>query len=466
MGYKVFISYKHSTMDGKSATRDYTIASELHNALTRAGVKTFFSEKDLSTGDFINEIYDALEEADIMIVVGTKPEHIRSEWVKAEWSTFIAEINGRRKPKGDVYTYLEGMTVNELPSMLYKWQSYTTREKERLVNRIITQLGIKKTFSSDTTSNSSDVTSKTFQPPVPKAEPKPVSTSHTKNQYPFDMSLGTTISLNDNGIPVIRQKRFMERLAQIILVVVIGMAIVGGIWAISHFTGNLSSSSLSNSSENVKPLSELSSVSVGDHFTFGNYKESIFGIIKQPIEWRVLAVEDGRALVISEKLLDSKRYNIRYTGLSDTWETCTLREWMNDDFLNEAFNPSEQSKIATVTNENPDNPEYGTDGGNATQDKVFALSVEEAEKYFLNDNDRMAAPTSYAKMRGSLVSDDDSLPTGEKTGFWWLRSPGKFGLRIGENAVTVSTDGSIHLYGAHLSNDDASVRPALWLNLE
>ena len=104
MGYKVFISYKHSTMDGKSATRDYTIASELHNALTRAGVKTFFSEKDLSTGDFINEIYDALEEADIMIVVGTKPEHIRSEWVKAEWSTFIAEINGRRKPKGDVYT--------------------------------------------------------------------------------------------------------------------------------------------------------------------------------------------------------------------------------------------------------------------------------------------------------------------------------------------------------------------------
>ena len=215
MGYKVFISYKHSTMDGKSATRDYTIASELHNALTRAGVKTFFSEKDLSTGDFINEIYDALEEADIMIVVGTKPEHIRSEWVKAEWSTFIAEINGRRKPKGDVYTYLEGMTVNELPSMLYKWQSYTTREKERLVNRIITQLGIKKTFSSDTTSNSSDVTSKTFQPPVPKAEPKPVSTSHTKNQYPFDMSLGTTISLNDNGIPVIRQKRFMERFGRI-----------------------------------------------------------------------------------------------------------------------------------------------------------------------------------------------------------------------------------------------------------
>ena len=142
MGYKVFISYKHSTMDGQSVTRDYTIASELHNALTRAGVKTFFSEKDLSTGDYINEIYDALEEADIMIVVGTKSEHISSQWVKQEWSTFIAAINGKRKPNGDVYTYLEGMSVNNLPMMLYKWQSYATSEKDKLIDRIISQLGI------------------------------------------------------------------------------------------------------------------------------------------------------------------------------------------------------------------------------------------------------------------------------------------------------------------------------------
>ena len=75
MGYQVFISYKHTTLDGTGVTRDYTIASELHSALTRAGVKTFFSEKDLSTGDYINEIYRALDEARIMIVVGTRPEY-------------------------------------------------------------------------------------------------------------------------------------------------------------------------------------------------------------------------------------------------------------------------------------------------------------------------------------------------------------------------------------------------------
>lgn len=156
MPYRVFISYKHTPESGKGVTRDYYIAADLHRTLTQEGISTFFSEKDLSTGDFVNEIYDALEQADIMVVVGTKPAYIRSQWVREEWSTFGAEINGRRKPNGDMYTYLEGMSVNDLPSMLYKRQSYTTQQKDALVQRIKTQLGIKEEPQ-----------------PVPAPQPKP-----------------------------------------------------------------------------------------------------------------------------------------------------------------------------------------------------------------------------------------------------------------------------------------------------
>ena len=53
-------------------------------------------------------------------------------------------------------------------------------------------------------------------------------------------------------------------------------------------------------------------------FTFGNYPQGASGEI-QALEWRVPAVEDSKALVISEKLLDCVYYNERDTSV--TWET-------------------------------------------------------------------------------------------------------------------------------------------------
>ena len=55
---------------------------------------------------------------------------------------------------------------------------------------------------------------------------------------------------------------------------------------------------------------------------------------------------------------------------------------MNETFLEKAFGKEEQSRIVEVTNTNPDNKRYGTRGGRETKDKVFALSIDEANKYF------------------------------------------------------------------------------------
>ena len=193
-------------------------------------------------------------------------------------------------------------------------------------------------------------------------------------------------------------------------------------------------------------------------FTFGNYPQGENGE-EEPIEWRVLAVDGDKALVISEKLLDCVEYNEEYTNV--TWETCTLRSWMNHDFLYAAFSNGEQAKIATVTNQNPDNPEYGTEGGNATQDKIFALSIDEVYQCFSNDDNCMAAPTGYTKKRGAWTNDNYSLPSGEKTGWWWLRSPGSYS----DGAAYVSIDGGVHRYGDDVNLDRSGVRPAFWLNL-
>ena len=195
---------------------------------------------------------------------------------------------------------------------------------------------------------------------------------------------------------------------------------------------------------------------VGDKISFGQYPQGANGEV-QPIEWRVLTVESGKAFVISEKLLDYVLYN-NNTVIATTWETCTLRKWMNNDFISKAFSSSQQAQIATVTNQNPNNPQYGTKGGNATQDKIFALSIDEANKYFRDDKDRMAAPTDYAK-KGCYVSDNYSLPNGEKTGWWWLRSPGG----LSNLAARVYDDGSIIQFGYVIY---VAVRPAFWLNLE
>jgi hypothetical protein len=212
------------------------------------------------------------------------------------------------------------------------------------------------------------------------------------------------------------------------------------------------------------PPAPSKSYRVGDRIPFGQYPQGANGEI-QPLEWRVLAVESGRVLLITDKLIDYVKYNEERGDV--TWETCTLRKWMNGEFINKAFSSSEQAQIATVTNRNPDNPNGGIfghkriKGGNATQDRIFALSRDEAKKYFRDDDDRMAAPTGYAKKQGCFVSDIYSLPSGEKTGWWWLRSPGG----NGNYAACVHALGYVDQFGGHVDYYYSAVRPALWLNL-
>jgi len=101
-------------------------------------------------------------------------------------------------------------------------------------------------------------------------------------------------------------------------------------------------------------------------------KEEISFVKFGGIDWRVLAVENNKALLITKEILEKRPYNAEYEDV--TWETCSLRQYLNGEFYNSLG--AAKSAIAEVQNSNPDNPWYGTAGGNTTDNRqgVFTES--------------------------------------------------------------------------------------------
>ncbi len=229
-------------------------------------------------------------------------------------------------------------------------------------------------------------------------------------------------------------------------------------------------------------------VSTWDCVWFGNYwQEDTNGDgtadkndRKQPIKWRVLSVDGDDAFLVADKNLDCQLYNDTYVSV--TWENCTMRSWLNgygvsanvcekdyttDSFMDNAFTSGEQSAIRTAVVVNEDN--FGTEGGNDTQDKVYLLSIGEVTNpaygfttsYDEYAKNRRALNTDYAKSQGACTSKSTGYVG---NGYWWLRSPGDFSI----HASYVCGSGYVDEGGVDDAIvDDAivAVRPALHLNL-
>ncbi|MEI6578320.1 MAG: DUF6273 domain-containing protein [Eubacteriales bacterium] len=182
----------------------------------------------------------------------------------------------------------------------------------------------------------------------------------------------------------------------------------------------------------------------------------------EPIQWRVLSNTAGELFVMAEKILDPKAYN--QTAVNVTWETCTMRSWLNSDFYNTAFNSSEQAAIKTSTVVNED---YltGTDGGVNTSDKLFLLSYNEAitsaygfsSDYNTQDTARRAQGTDYSKSIG-LYSSTESLYAGNS--LWWLRTPGDNQTHF----CILTTNGIIDTHNYNINHTGLGARPAFKIN--
>jgi len=149
------------------------------------------------------------------------------------------------------------------------------------------------------------------------------------------------------------------------------------------------------------------------------------------ITWRVLVVRGINVLLISDRCLINLPFDER--GITNKWEDCSLRRWLNGEFYNTAFSETDKTMISP----------YNMDGPPSLMDKVFLLSRFEAKHYF---------------------SDNDARRTVDLSGSnscWWLRTPGN----LQSNACIVHNDGYVINNCHNVSYTGIGVRPALWVNL-
>lgn len=171
------------------------------------------------------------------------------------------------------------------------------------------------------------------------------------------------------------------------------------------------------------------------------------------IEWLVLKNDGSKALLISKYALDCQRYNT--SGTDVTWETCTLRRWLNGSFINSAFSAEEQKQILHTTVTADRNPSSNTDPGNNTTDKVFLLSRAECSQYLVLCDARSCEGTAYCFAQGAAQQD---VYGGCR---WWLRSPADYSGCV----ICVNDNGTYASAGCSTFSDGITVRPALWINL-
>lgn len=196
----------------------------------------------------------------------------------------------------------------------------------------------------------------------------------------------------------------------------------------------------------------------GDYITFGAYEQDNNKENgKELIDWLVLDKQDGKLLVISKYALDKKAYTDRITskvGWNTSWEICSLRRWLNNDFINSTFSSAERAMIPTVLVASDQYQDQGVNLSNGTQDRVFLLSLEELNQYFASNEARICQATDYASANNGSDRDNNDCE-------WWLRS---FIMKTRFDAITVEKNGAIHESGKHITYNYA-VRPVIWIDL-
>ena len=194
----------------------------------------------------------------------------------------------------------------------------------------------------------------------------------------------------------------------------------------------------------------------------GEYPQTC-GMKKEPVEWIVLKEEQQRCLCISKYLLDCKPYHDSSKNI--TWQDCTLRNWLNHDFLMQTFSNEEREKILLSTIENP---------AENTRDYIFLLSTDEVEELFDDEvedyvdyEERGAMTTAYARSQGAWFIDENCEE--ENKGTWSLRYYGDF--RDKEEGKydfisCVNFDGYIERAAQGVEEAGSCIRPAFWLRTD
>lgn len=198
---------------------------------------------------------------------------------------------------------------------------------------------------------------------------------------------------------------------------------------------------------------EQNRIQPGKRITLGRWPFGQNGE-EQEIQWRVLAVEGEQALVVSEFVLEYDRF---HSWSAVIWRDSLIRQWTGE-FYENAFSEEEKQRVLLSTICTSDKPAWSDDLANdpgvETRDYVFLLSVQEAQKYFVSDQDRLARATPYIQHKvGHSVEP-------ERVSGWWLRNRG-YNVSY---ASDVLPHGEVDDYGEEVY-EEGGIRPAMWIKV-
>lgn len=191
------------------------------------------------------------------------------------------------------------------------------------------------------------------------------------------------------------------------------------IWDTFEF-GEYPKSRVTDSSE-VEELEKLEEPASG-YYRYEGEKYAKSGsnwYLVEPLVWRIIYnYGNGTLLIVSDQVIDSKPYN--ESAQNVTWESSSVRSWLNGDFYKTAFGGLSTGSILTTAVDNSAGSSLFSYDQPNTEDKVFLLSYGDLinESYNFNTNpqyddpQRRATSTEYAQSKGTASGYCN----------WWTRS--------------------------------------------
>ena len=214
------------------------------------------------------------------------------------------------------------------------------------------------------------------------------------------------------------------------------------------------------------PQAFLGGADVGDTVTFGTYEQNNnYSDGNENIEWVVIDKQEDKIMVVSKYIIAEQPFNTTNEG-HISWENCTLRKWLNNDFLNEAFSGAEKNLITDTT---VFSTEYLVVGATysttdySTTDKIFLLS--ENERNMLSSVDALkgiVTESVIALFSDAANSDVANINPSNFEPLWWLRTTWEDADDPCASVVyRVDYDG-----WTYAVEENAGVRPAMWISLK
>ena len=192
----------------------------------------------------------------------------------------------------------------------------------------------------------------------------------------------------------------------------------------------------------------------------GIVKDTEYYFKVEPIRWRILSENDGKAMLICDSIIDVKCFDKKHSDYSAS----EIRSFLTYQFYRGAFTVFQRSLITATNVDNSVESTGYTNNGYCpdTKDTVFMLSYKEAKEvlglknYYTGKG--LFGTSDYSRASGANITTDE-----EHYGFgdWWLRSR----CDKGDGWISYIPKNGTLTYYTYVYNTSVGVVPVLNIKL-